>query len=191
MQHLPFKTHLGDGTAVTVRPVLRSDRALIEEGFDHLSDASRFMRFLGARTSLTAAELDALTDPDDHDDVAVGMVAAGAGRPDVPVGVARFVRLAPGGTRAELAITVVDDFQAKGAGTILLESLAQEAQRCGIATLLAIVHRRNTAMRRMLARAGGVETLSDGGEVHVEVPIPLASERPRRPSEDAQRKRAP
>lgn len=134
---------LRDGRAVLVRELHSQDRALVVEGFAHLSDVSRFMRFLAPRKALTEAELDRLTDPTDHDDIAIG--ARLLDPPGAPVGLARFVRLEPGGQVAEIAITVVDEFHGLGAGTLLLRELATCAHALGVTEFEALIHSDNAA----------------------------------------------
>lgn len=155
----PFQetADLKDGRRILIREVRRSDRALIEEGFAHLSPRSRFLRFMGGKSRLSEAELDTLTDPTDHDDVALGALAwtgPGGMRP-VPVGIARFVRLSAGADTAEVAVTVVDGFQNLGCGTALLSALARKARDCGVRTFIAIVHPGNAGMRSLAEAMGG------------------------------------
>lgn len=144
---LPRDATLRNGCGVTLRAVVPADRALIEDGFAHLSQHSRFMRFLNLRQQLSAAELAQITDPDNHDNFALGAVTRKAGE---PVGLARFVRLNPGGPRAEIAVTIADEYQHQGAGRLLLETLACIADNCGVRDFIALVHRENHAMQGLL-----------------------------------------
>ena len=148
---LPAKRTLDDGTHIEIRTVQDTDRALISEGFSHLSEQSRFMRFLGPRQALSRTELDQLTDPEDKDNVALGAVTRDGAH---PVGLARFIRTEPGGAEAEIAITITDEFQRRGAGKALIETLAQVARTCGVTQFLAFTHRENHAMHALLRRYG-------------------------------------
>ena len=107
---------LRDGAVVHVRAIGPGDEALLEAGFERLSDESRYKRFLHPVKRLGPRELDYLTHVDHSDHEA--LLALGAYGVE-PVGVARYVRL-PDGESAEVAITVVDDWQGKGVGTVLL-----------------------------------------------------------------------
>lgn len=64
------------------------------------------------------------------------------------IAVGRFVRVAPAADRAELALTVADKYQNRGAGTLLLQHLVAVARRSGVRELVAHVLDEN---REMLA----------------------------------------
>ncbi|WP_299046418.1 GNAT family N-acetyltransferase [uncultured Tateyamaria sp.] len=167
---LPRRARLKSGHEVEIRPVEERDGALIRDGFAHLSDQSRFMRFLATRGALSDAELARLTDAGDDDSLALGAVT----QPDTtPVGLARFIRLDPAGPDAEMALTVVDAFQGQGAGRVLLETLAQAARGCGVTAFIALVHRDNHAMLGLLHSYGAV--VEQGMAVDLELRLPLSS----------------
>jgi hypothetical protein len=52
---------------VHIRPIRRTDEALLRDCFDRLGPASRRARFLGAKTVITPAETRYLTAVDHHD----------------------------------------------------------------------------------------------------------------------------
>ena len=52
-----YRTTLRDGTPVLVRPVRPNDKDLLRQGFDRLSPASRYRRFLAPVDELSEAEL--------------------------------------------------------------------------------------------------------------------------------------
>ena len=71
---------LHDGSRVLIRQVRSADAALLADGFSRLSPRSRWMRFLGGKSTLTAAELRYLTDVDHHDHEALGALDRAGGR---------------------------------------------------------------------------------------------------------------
>ena len=165
---------LQDGQTVLVRELRSEDRDLIVDGFAHLSDRSRFLRFLAPRKQLTARELDRLTDPTDRDDVAIGAkTIEPSDVPNTPVGLARFVRLAPGSDVAEIAITVVDDYQGKGVGTVLLRELARIAERCDVREFEALIHSDNINALGFLHHFRARE--EDGTQPETEARLSIAS----------------
>ena len=117
---------LRDGSAVLIRQVRSTDAPLLADGFARLSTRSRWMRLLGTKTTLSAAELRYFTEVDHHDHEAIGALSAADGR---GVGLARYVRDADDPQAAEIAVTVVDDWQGRGLGTELLSWLSGPAGR--------------------------------------------------------------
>lgn len=156
---------LRDGTVVTLRPIVPDDAEEIRRGWRALSPRSRYLRFMSISPEPSADTLHYLTHVDQKDHVAIGATIASADlKTERGVGVARFVRL-KGTDVAEAAITVADDMQRKGLGTVLAYELERAARARGIKTLRAEVHESNTVMRRSLERAGAVPTSTNAGSV--------------------------
>lgn len=150
----PFSTVLTDGTTVSVRELHPEDRTLIQSGFSHLSDRSRWLRFMHAVDHLTDTQLSELTQPNDRDHFAVGateITAAG----DEPAALGRYIRLDHDPACAEMALTVVDDYHGLGLGTLLLGILAKAAAADGITSFIAYVDPGNRAMWHLLGQLGG------------------------------------
>ena len=111
---------LRDGSKVLIRQVQSTDAPLLADGFARLSPQSRQMRFLTRKKELTPAELRYFTDVDHHDHEVLGALNHADGR---GVGIARYVRHAEDPQAAEIAVTVVDDWQGHGLGTELVTRL--------------------------------------------------------------------
>lgn len=137
---------LRDGSRVTIRPVREADAALLADGFGRLSARSRWMRFLTAKTELTAAELRYFTDVDHHDHEALGALD----RDGRGVGIARFVRDGQDRKAADVAVTVIDDWQRRGLGTELLARLSHRACEEGISRLTGVISAYNAPMAKLL-----------------------------------------
>ena len=159
---------LRDGSAVLIRPVRPADDGLLADGFARLSDRSRRMRFLGAKEALSAAELRYFTDVDHRDHEALGALdhARGGG-----VGIARYVRDREDPHTAEIAVTVIDDWQGRGLGTELLARLSDRARQEGIDRFTAAVAADNAAMTRLLRNLGGSRTGRGFGTLEYEVEL--------------------
>src|SRR6266496_471383 len=127
---------LRDGSAVLIRPIQPADAPLLADGFARLSLKSRQQRFLTPKQELSPAELRYLTDIDHHEHEALGAVSRADGR---GVGIARYVRRAEDPQTAEIAVTVVDDWQGRGLGAELLARLSDRARQEGICRLTALV----------------------------------------------------
>jgi RimJ/RimL family protein N-acetyltransferase len=159
---------LRDGSTVLIRPVRSTDAPLLADGFARLSPQSRWMRFLGTKTSLSAAELRYLTDVDHHDHEAIGGLSAADGR---GVGIARYVRDTNDPQSAEIAVTIVDDWQGRGLGTELLARLSDRARQAGIDRFTALVSTHNAAMAGLLRKLGACLVDRGGGTVEYEIAL--------------------
>jgi GNAT superfamily N-acetyltransferase len=159
-----------DGSQAIVRPLEPEDKPLLLEGFSRLGQQSRYQRFLGVKKRLSTDELEFLTRVDHDEHEAIGALDPISGR---GVGVARFVRERPGSTTAEAAVAVVDAWQHKGVGWILLERLAARAREVGVTRFTASLLVENRAMLALFARLGRIEVRHDSGStvmLHVELP---------------------
>ena len=120
-------------------------------------------------SSLTESQLDYLTKLDFVDHVAWHAVRTD--RPEKGLGVARYVRTKEDPSVAEAAVTVVDEYQGKGLGTLLLALLATVARAAGIATFRAYVLQHNARMRSLLDQLGARTTLDSPGVLRMDVDL--------------------
>jgi RimJ/RimL family protein N-acetyltransferase len=165
-----IETTLGDGTRVRIREVEPGDRAQFVEGFDKLSTRSRYLRFHSAVEELSDAQLDYLTQVDQVDHVA--WVAIDLDEPDEPgIGVARFVRLDDEPNVAEAAVTVLDAYQGRGLGTLLLRVLADAARQRDIDVFRAYVLGDNRPMLSVLDRLGPTRRARQDGVYQIDVDL--------------------
>jgi GNAT superfamily N-acetyltransferase len=165
---------LRDGTRILVRPIVPEDRERLREGFARLSARSRYRRFLTSLEHLSDQQVRDLTeiDYDDH----MAWVAVDPSRPSLPgLGVARYVRLAEEPAVAEAAVTVLDEYQGRGIGTILLRMLAGSAREHGIRSFRGYVLAENAPMMDILHDLG-VTAVQEGPLLRVDVPIPATAD---------------
>jgi RimJ/RimL family protein N-acetyltransferase/nucleotide-binding universal stress UspA family protein len=158
---------LKDGTRVSVRPLERGDRDLLRAAFARLSPESRYRRFFTNVASLSERDLDYLTDIDHHRHEALVAIEPGTSE---GLGVARFIRTDEG--QAELAVTVVDDWQGKGVGGVLLDALADRAREEGIGRFTATVLASNEEARALISRLGVAHRSLQGSEMILEIDLP-------------------
>ena len=97
--------------------------------FERLGPRSRIQRFLGPKPELPEHDLSALSAVDGSRHFGV---IAFAGSPESPVGVARYVRSDEDFEVAETAIEVVDEWQRRGVGRLLLAALRARALEAGV-----------------------------------------------------------
>lgn len=165
------RVRIRDGSEVDLRPIEPSDKDLLREGFERLSLESRYERFLSPLDHLSAAVLRYFTEVDHHDHEALVALDPESGR---MVGVARYVR-DENPEIAEAAITVADDWQGRGLGTLLLHELAERAREEGIERFSAYVLARNEDMLGLLRRLGPARVVDrQHGAVQIEAELPRA-----------------
>jgi RimJ/RimL family protein N-acetyltransferase len=127
---------------LTIRPVRSGEVAGFDRVFAGLSPASRRARYLADLTELSDPARVALSAVDGRRHVAL-VAEVSRRRETEPVGLARFVCVGPGD--AEVAYEVVDAWQGRGIGRLLLRELAAHARLAGIERLHATIHRDNVA----------------------------------------------
>jgi RimJ/RimL family protein N-acetyltransferase len=174
-----------DGSKVVIRPVRSTDAPLLADGFARLSARSRQMRFLTGKNELTQAELGYFTQVDHHDHEALtALNADGRG-----VGIARYVRDAGDPQAAEIAVTIADDWQGRGLGTVLLAQLTRRARCEGIGRFTALVSADNAAMAGLLRNVRAELVGRGPGTVEYEITLapgttttmPVGPDQPRHP----------
>lgn len=146
------------GRTVTIRPMCRADVDMEQEFVRRLSPESRRYRFLGGVRELSADEARCLCDIDGHRSMAFVATIEEGGR-QRQVGVSRYAPTTEESTR-EMAVTVADDWQNRGLGTLLAETLIRHAREHGVRTLRSTDLAENLNMRR-LARDLGMDAAPD------------------------------
>jgi GNAT superfamily N-acetyltransferase len=166
----PDRVRLRDGREVVIRPILDADEHALARAFERLSMESRHRRFLSPVPSLTAGQLHYLTHVDHHGHEA--LIAFDASTGD-GVGTARYVRLPDEENTAEVAVTIIDDWQGLGLGRELLARLIERARQEGVTQLSGFLLAENRPMLRLLETIGDAERRPAGnGAVEVRIPLP-------------------
>ena len=154
------ESRLFDGTEVRIRSVHPEDAPLLRAGFAHLSPRTRYLRFFAHK--------------------GMGM------------GVARYSELdgssdGGNGREAEAAVVVVDAFQGRGIGRLLLGHLAGAARERGIRKLRFTALLENAPMAALLRRVFGEESIrarrDEGPVIHWIVDLQADREDARSPDE--------
>lgn len=157
---------LPDGTSVTLRPIVPGDREPLRHALRLLSPRSRFMRFFGEIGDPSEKMLTYLTQVDQHDHVAiVATVASPDLKTENGIAVGRWIRSPEHPDVAEAAITVLDEMQRRGVGTLLAIELARAARAQGIHRIRADVLRDNATMIGILEQVGAKPVQSDDPEM--------------------------
>lgn len=160
---------LRDGGKLWLRPILPEDRDRIKRGMLLLSAESRYLRFFSPIVKLSEKQLREFTEVDQVNHIA--WIAINPDHLDHPgYGVARFVRLADQPTKAELAITVLDEHQNKGVGTIFLALMYLLAIEQGLTALLGAMVPENMRLVEWVT-AIGAQAKYEEGVYRIELPV--------------------
>lgn len=171
----PTKVHvLRDGRRILIRPLLASDRDQLIAGYAKVSPASRRSRFGAAPEQLSAHQLDLLVDLDYDDRFALAAFALD--EPDEPgepgVGVARYARSPQEPSAAEAAVLVLDEYQNRGIGSLLLWDLVAVAREHRIATFTATVLWNSVPLLGAIQAAGATVEPAEPGVASVRFHLP-------------------
>lgn len=133
------------------------DRAHIQAGLKLLSHESVRNRFMGSKKEFTEKELDYFTSVDGINHYAIGVEEAeGQHR---GVGVIRMVRSGTVATEAEVAVTIIDEYQRIGLGSLLLDLLCLAARERGIDTFSFTFLPTNEGIVKLIRKKGAPSLL--------------------------------
>jgi acetyltransferase len=161
-----FKGHL----EIFFRPIRAADADLLRELFRSHSKETILHRYFAPLGELSPEQMTSFVDLDYKKDMAIiGLVPFQDRQRMICVG--RFFRDASVNS-AEIAITVHDDYQRRGIGTFLLQTLIRAARDLHIETLTADVLSDNRAMMRLLRNCSNKLAITlDAGVYHIAFPV--------------------
>jgi hypothetical protein len=156
-----FNMTLPDGEPICFRPINSDDRTILEKGMSSLSSQSRLFRFFSPIVKLSDEQLRYFIEVDQNNHVA--WIAVSQNQPEqTGLGSARFIRSPYQPNLAEFAIVVIDGYQKRGLGVILMSLLYKLAMIKKIEILRASILLENTVMSSWLARLGAVGEYHNG-----------------------------
>ncbi|MGO8883903.1 MAG: N-acetyltransferase family protein [Streptosporangiaceae bacterium] len=169
-QLLPGEFFLRDGTPALIWPLLPTDAETLRDVFRRLSPGSRQHRFLQVLDQLDDPMIQRLVGSvDGVHHIALLLIALPPEGKEGPVGVARLLQYAEDRATADIAVTVVDDWQGRGAGTALFSALL-ERRPAAVTRLRTVVDAGNRASLALLATAGRLSSgLPERGVLDVTV----------------------
>lgn len=165
-----FRTRLADDLDLLVRAVVPADKNHLLAGFSHLSERSRFFRFLGGVTRLSESDLVRFTAHSNAQHCAIGALNMSVVPPD-PVAIARYERLDTDRESAEMAVTVIDAYQGYGVGPLLIGAIAFCAAEAEIKRFVAYVHPENRGMIHLMISLGAHIVDAAEGEITFDMPL--------------------
>ncbi len=136
------------GLRYHVRPIRPDDAPRLVAFHQLLSPHSVYLRFFTFHPTLSQGEVERFTTVD-----YVNRLALVATAGDRLIAVGRFDRV-PGGTEAEVAFVVADEYQHHGIGSLLLDELAHAAWQRGVEVFKADTLAENAAMLDVFRHAG-------------------------------------
>jgi ribosomal protein S18 acetylase RimI-like enzyme len=145
------REHLRDGCPVEIRALRPEDEAGMLAAVDGTSAQSLQRRFFAMKRHFSDRERAYFMDIDFENHLALVVCAGEAGQEAI-VGGGRYVVFEPG--RAEMAFMVVDAWQGRGIGSILMRHLVKVAGEAGLRELTAEVLPDNAAMLRVFGKFG-------------------------------------
>jgi GNAT superfamily N-acetyltransferase len=143
---------LRDRSQVLIRPIQPEDAAAERSFIEGLTPEARRFRFLGQVKSPSDAMIERLTHIDYVKQVAFVAIVPGDGG-DRIVGVSRYAT-DEGETNCECAVTVSDDWQDRGLGTLLMRHLIEVARARGIRRMVSVDSADNGRMRDLAEHLG-------------------------------------
>ncbi len=145
-------SRLPDGTRVYLRPLRQADFAHAQEYFSRLSEESRYMRFMTPTSTLSTETL-AQAAATLHDvGAAITVAVVDHGHEQELIGGARVVPTDRHGV-AEFAVSIVDPWQGRGVGTLLMREVVHLARALGYHHVEGMVLAANTKMLTVARRA--------------------------------------
>jgi protein lysine acetyltransferase len=163
----PVEVTLRDGTRLWIRPVLPTDHGKLADTQPGFSRESHYRRFFSA-PPLRNKVIEYLIDVDYVDHFAWAVLAAD----EAGVASARYIRERDAPDTAEVAFAVIDDYQGRGLGTLLLGALTVAARENGVRRFRARLLSDNAAMRAVLRRAGARMDFAEPGVLETVVDVP-------------------
>ena len=133
---------------VKVRFLQTDDAPLLIDIFEHMGKESRYQRFNQSVDNLSKKRI-----LDEAEHIVETSTSNGKGfiafvdlpdRSNVPIAVARYVYMSA--DKAEAAMSVRDDFQGQGVGSVLFNLLLDEAKKNDLRSLVGMLLNSNTGM---------------------------------------------
>ena len=143
---------LRDGRIVHLRPTSMADEAELVQGFERMSQAARYMRWLHTvrEPNLERARKGLAMFPG----IGIGLVATAPAADGIDIVGTAMAIFAADGPGCEFAVNVDARFGGAGLGTALMTTLIAEARRRGRKEMVGFVLSENRSMLRLAKRLG-------------------------------------
>ena len=156
---------LPNARRLEIRAFKSEDRADFLSAVDRIGPSSLYRRFFTVKRHFTEREHAFFLNVDFDKHVALVALIEEAGR-KVIVGSGRYVVVQP--AKAEIAFTVIDQYQGQGIGSILMRHLSAIARAAGLRELIAEILPENMPMLKVCERSGlRMSTIRESEITHV------------------------
>jgi RimJ/RimL family protein N-acetyltransferase len=156
---------LRNGRRVEIRAERPEDKEAVLAAVHRVSAQSLFRRFFAVKRNFSEQEISFFLNIDFVNHVALVAVVEEGEKPTI-VGGARYIVAEPG--KAEVAFSVIDEYQGQGIGAKLLQHLTAVAREAGLKEFAAEVLPENAPMLKVFEKSGlAVAMKREPGVVHV------------------------
>lgn len=142
---------LPTGKTIEIRALKPEDRSDFVAAVGRASSQSLYRRFFAVRRHFTEDETSFYLNVDFQNHVALVATAEENGHSTIVAG-GRYIVVRPG--QAEVAFTVLDEYQGQGIGAALLRHLIAIARQAELKQLVAQVLPENSAMLKVFRKSG-------------------------------------
>ncbi|MBS0394863.1 MAG: GNAT family N-acetyltransferase [Proteobacteria bacterium] len=142
---------LPDGTRVFLRPLREADLKHAQEYFGGLSEQSKYLRFMTPTPTLTAETLQRVVEALHADRAGITVAIVERAGEEVLIGGARIVPMQRRAT-CEFALSIVDEWQGRGLGTILMREAVRLGRQLGYHRIEGTVLTINSKMLKVAQR---------------------------------------
>ena len=143
---------------IRIGSVLPSNKEQLSHSIRDLSAESIRHRFLGSKKEFSSLELDYFTHLDGWNHYAIGIEERE--HPFRGIAAARMVRSSSDPTEAEIAITIIDQYQRIGLGTLLMKLIVLAASERNIERFTFTFMPQNAALIKLIKRIGPIHKSS-------------------------------
>jgi acetyltransferase len=151
-KHLAKEVKLPSGGDITVRPIRPEDAEIERDFVNNLSKEAKYFRFMQALQKISPEMLVRYTQID-YDREMAFLASVPEDGFEREIGIARYV-INPDGKSCEFAIVVGDEWQGRGVGSILMDTLMEEARTKEIKRMEGQVLVGNHNMLAMMNKLG-------------------------------------
>lgn len=155
-----------EGKHITIRPIRPEDAKKEQDFIKHLSKHAKYLRFMENLQELTPAMLIQFTQIDYDREMAFVASHQENGQEEI-IGIARYIINSDNET-AEFAIVIADDWQQKGLGSKLINSLFSTAKNKNLKSITGVVLANNFPMLEFV-KNHGLEIISSTDDPMIKI----------------------